>query len=109
MDFFTVCRNLRIQFVKPEKSEIVEKYILDNSEDLSEEELAHAAYSLFKFWKSKGWLVNETFAIILEKDEEALLHDKGITVIKTPDDLPPDQVLLKLIPLGTSDEKVVWF
>lgn len=109
MDFFTLCRNLRIEFPKPQKLTVLTTFILENSKELSPEEVGEATSSLSKFWRKQGWLLDKTYAIMLDSDEDALLHEKGITIIKTPDDLPPDQICLKFIPLGKSDERVVWF
>lgn len=107
IDLLSICRELRVVFPKPSKLEKVADHF--SKYGLGAVEVQDAFRSLTNFWKKDGWVLSETYAIQLEDDEDALFHERGITVIKTPDDLPSDKALLKLIPMGQVDNKVVWF
>lgn len=106
MDFFTACRKIREVFPKPVKKAEVESFLSEFNK--SEQNVAFK--SLAANWRSLGWQIDfDSFAILLDDDEEAMFHDKGITVIKLPDDLPSDRAYLKLIPMNEINDKVVWF
>jgi len=109
MDLLRLCRELRKLYPKPIKADCLIKYLDANAKDCSQSQIEDVTNSIGVFWRRLGWFIDANFAIILEPDEEALFHEKGITIIKTPESLPTDQVLLKFIPLGQENEKVVWF
>jgi hypothetical protein len=65
--------------------------------------------SLSAQWKREGWTWSHTCAVKLEKDEDVIFHQNGLTILRSSNLLSPGEIYLHPVKFGQYHPRVIWF
>lgn len=108
MDFFTLCRLLKQQFIQPASPQAVETAIATFTSDLCPEVKQQGLDFLHRFWKNNGWKISETGAVKIKPKEEACFHSDGVTIIHWYNE-QTKEIAFTPIRMHKQHCNVVWF
>lgn len=101
---------MRERFPIPASGSEIFKAVMEHvGPDIPNETKLDLVKALCSHWKRSNWKWHEMGAVQLEKDEQALFHASGVSIIKDAGPDLPGQVYILPIKLGTTNSRVVWF
>ncbi len=105
-----LCKHIRDLYPNPVRSELIKASVLEylGSEPTHDVQI-DLVKVIFTNWKRNGWTWSENGAVQLDKNEDVLFHDKGLTFIKSGGDIPDDMVALIPVRYSDSHPRVIWF
>lgn len=105
-----LCRHIKDLFPNPVKSDSIKLAVLNYlGSDPTYDVQIDLVKVIFIHWKRNGWTWSETGAVQLDEDEDVLFHDKGLTFIKTGENIPGNMIALMPVSYTDSHPRVIWF